>query len=68
MSSYVHDDEFVGRKPQKRSKLGALFKMRNCLNPECKRPFLSSHAGNRFCSKCRQLESSPGDDIHTIAI
>ena len=47
-------------------KLGATFKMRVCLNDKCKKSFLSTGAGNRFCDVCRKLGASPGDDLHEI--
>jgi hypothetical protein len=50
----------------KNVKLGAQFKMRYCMNEQCKKKFLSTHSGHRHCEKCRHLESSPGDNLHKV--
>lgn len=49
-------------------KLGASFKMRECMNPSCKKKFLSSGAHHRLCENCRKKETSPFDDTHTVYI
>lgn len=42
------------------------FKMRVCMNPECKKRFLSDHVGVRFCNKCRGNLQSYYDDPHRV--
>lgn len=53
-----------------RQNLNAGFKMRECMNPECKKKFLSAHAGHRHCNKCRQREDHVGafGDTHKVHI
>lgn len=41
-----------------RTKLNAQFKMRECLNSECKKRFLSTHPGHRFCETCRKRQDN----------
>lgn len=38
--------------------LDAKFKMRVCLNSTCKKKFLSTDAGNRFCKACARLTAN----------
>lgn len=45
------------------------FKMRECLNPECKKRFLSEHSGVRFCTRCKSGLSENYYDIpHRVYI
>lgn len=44
--------------PLAKTKLNSEFKIRPCLNPECKKKFLSTHTGNRFCEACRKRQDN----------
>lgn len=59
--------EFVGVKPRTTS-FHANFKMRACMNDECKKMFLSTGPHHRLCEECRHKSVSPGDDLHPVNI
>lgn len=43
------------------------FKMRRCMNPACRKQFLSDHNGIRFCNKCKsQLCNHYFDEPHRV--
>lgn len=46
--------------------LGSQFKMRSCMNPECRAKFLSESYGNRFCNPCRHKETEI--EMHRVYI
>ena len=49
--------------------LSAPFKMRHCMNDKCKKMFLSSHAGNRFCAACKRMaENVYMEEPHKVYI
>ena len=51
-------------------KINVGFKIRECMNTECKKKFLSTHAGHRHCKVCSRREDNTGHfgDPHKVHI
>ena len=45
-------------------------KIRECMNPACKKKFLSFHNGHRHCKKCSHREDNTGHfgDPHKVRL